>query len=140
DRPVWGMRPELVFVAPEPPLVRAIGPRAAKLVLVNHPDPLVLDERPPVWGRFAPIYTPPYAGLEGSLTDEIFQCAAVIWGWRHGRAPYASTLDGVQRAMEGKPPTLEPTDSLDALLVECFARRGSDRPGSKVVLAALRAG
>jgi len=129
---VRALRPELVFVTPEDPFVTSIGLRSSTLLELRSEDPCYLDESIPLFsgkGFFAPT-------TEASLVDTVFRLAAVLWCWRHGKAPFPATIDGLHALSQGVPIT-SPVDAFDELLIECFSRLGSHRPGILLLLQQL---
>jgi hypothetical protein len=126
------LRPEIVMVSDGPPWVHAIAERAVRLVSVRPRSGSSTDDSP---AAFFGLYD---AGSSGpTLVDHVFFLAAAIWRWRHGRAPFPGSIEGLQSRMKGVPVT-PAKDALDELLVECFHPRGSTRPGISLVVAALR--
>jgi len=125
------LRPELVMVSASPPYVHAIAERSGRLTCLRRPRDWNPDDAPP---PLPGLYEP--EGIGPSLVNHVFFLAGAVWRWKHGHPPFPATPEGLFALRAGVPLT-PAADALDRLLVECFRPRGTERPGIRLVIAAL---
>jgi hypothetical protein len=90
---------------------------------------------------FASMYPTPgeLRGEPPAPADDVFRLAALVWRWRHGRAPFGSDATELSGTLTGSPRDA-PTDELDRLLVRAFAPDPEARPAAAELAAALHGG